>query len=72
MGLHRTAALAAGALALSASGAAAADRTNFTLFLLKDYVDNARCLDGTPGAYYVRPGVGENATKCEFSSWRPG
>jgi len=42
-----------------------ADNSTAKLVLLEQYVQTtgARCLDGTPGAYYLRPGTGSGVNK---------
>lgn len=56
--------LAVGTCALASSELSASATTLWARVLLTGHVeDGARCLDGSPPAYYVNPGVGENATK---------
>lgn len=64
MRLHAAAALA---LLVGGSSTKSVSSTEWTRLLLNetDAPDRkiAVCLDGSPGAYYVKPGTGENATK---------
>ncbi len=43
-------------------GIGAATSTNWTRVFI-DQSEGAACLDGTPPVYYIKPGVGENASK---------
>ena len=49
--------------AVAAAAVAAAAAAQFTLYKVDPAPKNAVCLDGTPGAFYFKPGVGANATK---------
>jgi hypothetical protein len=52
------------ALRFAASAMAAALATaQFTLYKVDPAPKNAVCLDGTPGAFYFRPGIGADAAK---------
>jgi len=55
--------MAASLRAAVAAAAVSAVVAQFTLYKVDPTPKNAVCLDGTPGAFYFRPGVGADASK---------